>query len=324
MLFSIIVPVYKVEKYLSQCIESILIQSFDDFELILVDDGSPDRCPQICDDYAKQDKRIRVIHKLNGGSSSARNSGFKEAHGDYIIYLDSDDFFMDNKSLDWISEQARSNADIIMYKTAECNDDGSCITYPVMDLNIRQDEYSVQQMLNKTVLGEEFQASAWSKAVKRQFLADNHIQFKDKLIGEDIDWYLSVIRKVKSFAVVDRYLYVYRNREGSVTKTCTIKNLTDLIWILNKWDAELKDTGTDKALRVYLGKVYTGLLIMYAGIPGTEKRGYKDKIKKISYLLNYDAYPRTKIIKRINSMFGFNVTVQLLKAVLKIKKLTHK
>ncbi|WP_455436894.1 glycosyltransferase [Hungatella hathewayi] len=324
MLFSIIVPVYKVEKYLSQCIESIVYQSFDDFELILVDDGSPDSCPQICDDYAKQDTRIKVIHKKNGGISSARNIGLEGAKGDYIVYLDSDDFFLDNKSLAWIAEQAGSNADIIMYKTAECNDNGSCITYPDMDLNIRPDEYSIVQMLKKAVSGEEFQTSAWCKAIKRQFLADNHIQFKEGLAGEDIDWYLNVIRKVKSFAVVDRYLYVYRNRVGSITKSCTIKNLKDLIWILYKWDRELKDTEIDKALRQYLGKTYTGLLIMYADILGSEKWVYKDKIKKISYLLSYDAYPRTKIIKKIYSVFGFNVTIQLLKAALKIKKSVRK
>ena len=89
---SIIVPIYNVEKYLPRCIESILAQTFTDFELILVDDGSPDRCGEICDYYKKKDKRVKVIHKENGGLSSARNAGINIAIGDYIGFVDSDDY----------------------------------------------------------------------------------------------------------------------------------------------------------------------------------------------------------------------------------------
>ena len=96
-LFSIIVPVYKAEKYISECVDSVLAQTFEDFELILADDGSPDRCHEICDEYAKKDSRIKVIHKNNGGASSARNSGIDAACGEYIIFLDSDDYWEGNK-----------------------------------------------------------------------------------------------------------------------------------------------------------------------------------------------------------------------------------
>ena len=92
MIYSVIVPIYKVEKYLEKCITSILNQSFTDFELILVDDGSPDSCPQICDNFALKDSRIRVIHKKNGGLVSARNIGIQAAKGDYICYVDGDDW----------------------------------------------------------------------------------------------------------------------------------------------------------------------------------------------------------------------------------------
>lgn len=91
-LVSIIVPCYKVEQYLPNCIESILCQSYTNWELILVDDGSPDNCGNICDDYAVKDNRIKVVHKQNGGLSSARNAGMKIMKGDYVTFLDSDDF----------------------------------------------------------------------------------------------------------------------------------------------------------------------------------------------------------------------------------------
>ena len=91
MFFSVIVPVYKVEKYLPNCIESVLNQTFSDFELILVDDGSPDSCPEICDSYKEKDSRIKVVHKPNGGLASARRAGIKVAEGEYVYNLDSDD-----------------------------------------------------------------------------------------------------------------------------------------------------------------------------------------------------------------------------------------
>ena len=96
MLFSVIVPIYKIEKYLRRCIESVLSQTFGDYELILVDDGSPDNGPIICDEYAKKDGRIKVIHKENGGLVSARQAGIKEAVGDYVVNLDGDDAIYDD------------------------------------------------------------------------------------------------------------------------------------------------------------------------------------------------------------------------------------
>ena len=96
MFFSIIVPVYKVENYLSNCIESVLSQTFTDYELILVNDGSPDRCPEICDHYKEKDSRIQVIHKANGGLASARRAGIKIAKGEYVFNLDSDDLIEKN------------------------------------------------------------------------------------------------------------------------------------------------------------------------------------------------------------------------------------
>ena len=91
-LISVIVPIYKVQDYLKECIESIINQTYSDIEVILVDDGSPDRCPQMCDEWAKRDSRIRVVHKKNGGLSSARNAGLDVAKGEYISFVDSDDF----------------------------------------------------------------------------------------------------------------------------------------------------------------------------------------------------------------------------------------
>ena len=115
MFFSIVVPIYNVEKYLRQCVDSILSQTFTDYELILVNDGSNDGSGTICDDYAKQDSRITVVHKPNGGLSDARNAGTAVAKGEYIVYIDSDDYVISDDFLAEIYNQA-NDADIVLYK----------------------------------------------------------------------------------------------------------------------------------------------------------------------------------------------------------------
>lgn len=112
-MISVIVPVYKVEKYLRRSIESVLNQTYTDLEIVLVDDGSPDQCGMICDEYAQKDSRIRVIHKENGGLSSARNAGIKIAKGEYITFLDSDDYIENDAYETLINVAANTDADVI-------------------------------------------------------------------------------------------------------------------------------------------------------------------------------------------------------------------
>ena len=116
---SVIVPVYKVERYIRKCIDSILKQSFTDFELILVDDGSPDKCGKICDEYAAKDKRIKVIHKKNGGLSDARNAGLDYATGGYICFIDSDDWIHKDLLKDNLERLVSENADVIIFNYVE-------------------------------------------------------------------------------------------------------------------------------------------------------------------------------------------------------------
>ena len=111
MRISFVVPVYKVEKYLDECVESILTQTYKNFEIILVDDGSPDSCPAMCDAWAVKDNRVKVLHKINGGLSDARNAGVRIATGDYVIFVDSDDFWINKDCLQKLMEVVKNNCD---------------------------------------------------------------------------------------------------------------------------------------------------------------------------------------------------------------------
>ena len=133
---SIVVPIYNVEKYLEQCIDSIINQTLKDIEIILVDDGSPDNCPQICDDYAKKDSRIKVVHKKNGGLSSARNAGIEVATGDYIGFVDSDDYIELDMYEKMYSIAIENNVDFVMSDYYRVSDGGKVIATLDMDEGI--------------------------------------------------------------------------------------------------------------------------------------------------------------------------------------------
>lgn len=144
-LISIIIPVYKVEDYLEECVNSVLNQTYRNLEVILVDDGSPDNCPALCDNYARQDKRIKVIHKPNGGLSDARNEGLKNASGEYVLFLDSDDFYIDNEAISQLVKEVHKNpaTDIVFYRRTTISGDNRLPSVSVIpDKIMGQDKIS--------------------------------------------------------------------------------------------------------------------------------------------------------------------------------------
>ncbi len=221
MKFSIIIPVYNVEKYLPSCVDSILSQLFDDYEIILVDDGSIDRSAQICDEYAEKDLRIQVIHKSNGGQADARNVGLEFARGDYVCYIDSDDFLKNNRALQLLADKTKNNPDIVHYKFVEWFENDDHITDCHFNYNIPTEGRSVADIYCALIDKDAYYNSAWSKIIRRSLLIDNNIRFEKGIVGEDNEWYYHVVMAAKSLVLVDEPLYVYRRRKGSTTTTTT-------------------------------------------------------------------------------------------------------
>ena len=173
--FTIIVPVYNVEHYLQRCIESVLTQSYRDFELILVDDGSKDNSGTICDEYAKKDNRVRVFHKENEGVSSARNVGLDEAEGEYITFVDSDDYLLPTALLNIQNVLNKTDAVLYLFDYQQ-NDTPSRLPFGEM---LSKEEFI------KAVLTYKLQTSPWAKIYRRSLL--NGVQFNPALvIGEDL------------------------------------------------------------------------------------------------------------------------------------------
>ena len=220
-IISIIVPVYNVEKYLNRCIDSILNQTFTDFELILIDDGSPDNCGVICDEYAKKDKRIKVIHKENGGLSSARNRGLDVAKGNYIGFVDSDDYININMYECLYNAIIKNNSDISI-----------CNFMRVKEERVNTERNNIEKEYNYTNLeyieelykGNHVVTPAWNKLYKKNIF--NNIRYPIGRIYEDAFIIHEILYNIKKITYIDSYLYYYYLSENSITRSVfTIKNL---------------------------------------------------------------------------------------------------
>ena len=221
MLFSVIVPIYKVEKYLRQCVDSILNQTFADFELILVDDGSPDNCPAICDGYAEKDGRVKVIHKQNGGLVSARKAGTAIAQGDYIIAVDGDDCVKSNM-LETVSNiLAEKRYDIVCfgYDTYPNGNNKIKPSYREGAYDKEQIEKEIYSTLITGINGKRFPPSVWGKAFKRELVSEIQLDVPDKIsIGEDSCVSYVAIYRADSLYFSHEKLYNYRVDNQSMTR----------------------------------------------------------------------------------------------------------
>lgn len=212
-LISIIVPVYKVEEYLSRCVESLVKQTYREIEIILVDDGSPDQCPKLCDFWKKQDERIRVIHKKNGGLSDARNAGISIAQGEYIVFVDSDDW-VDNTFVERLYFAAyNTNSDI-----CECEiiktDGVTRIDEVKEELNDNIQCYETEDALKLLIQDSVFHQYVWNKIYKRECIKG--IFFKKGKVNEDEFWTYQIFGRSKKIAKISNKLYYYFQRNESI------------------------------------------------------------------------------------------------------------
>ena len=323
MFFSVIVPVYNVEKYLNECVDSILSQTFTDYELILVNDGSKDNSGAICDEYAEKDNRVKVVHKENGGLSDARNAGNAIAQGEYVVYIDSDDYVDGNDFLENIYEKAKTGADIICYKFKKYFEDSQSFSkcdYAFPDL---QKHNTLAERINYLVKTNSFYCSAWSKSIKFSLLKENNINFEKGLLGEDQEWYYHVLLKAKFIDGIDKDYIVYRQRANSITTSWKMKNLTDCIYVVDKWQKQVSEAEIDdeykNALLNSIGKLYCNLLIGYTVFKDKNKKQYYSKLKDLSFLFKYNLNPRVAMFSKLYRLAGFDMTMLALKFICRIK-----
>lgn len=220
---SVIVPVYKVKEYIYKCVDSILNQTFRDIEIILVDDGCPDLCGDICEEYSKRDSRVQVIHKVNGGLSDARNVGFKHACGKYVIFIDSDDY-IENDMLEYLySNITESDADVSTCGVFDVYENGIQTLSGAEEILV----CSAEEFYSYILQGTKVRGEIWNKLIKRSAIID--IEFPKGKLYEDIFFTADMVQKISKVCIGTVPKYYYLHRTGSITGKPYRKQLLDII-----------------------------------------------------------------------------------------------
>lgn len=299
-MISIIVPVYKVEKYIGRCIESVIAQTYKDWELLLVDDGSPDRSGTICDEYAQKDKRIRVFHKENGGVSSARNYGLCQAQGEWVVFIDSDDwvenyylevFLQEKPTIDTLTIQGRFND-----KT-----DGSIIDIVAFMSKTYKGNDLVRGIVENDLL---FHGAPYCKLYNRKIVLENGIKFPENYsYGEDTCFFLWYLRFVDGIKLMPNTGYHYIHYEGTNLSNKQHKCEDLLAFLKDSHNAisELDDESGSLKKEYFVtseGLVKKSIISLYSsGCAKEYRRALLLEEKRMSHLIISDS--RQKISKDI-------------------------
>lgn len=317
--FSIIIPVYQTEKYLSICIDSVLKQSFKDYEIILVDDGSMDRSPEICDRYALQYDRVNVIHKENGGSSDARNVGIKAACGEFLLFLDSDDFWDDVHLLKKLQmEIIKQDCDVLNYHFRYYYEEsGKYIEYFT---EIDTDHLNTMQpddVFVYLVSHNQFIASAWNKAVDRELIINNKIYFRKGVTSEDIEWCARIAIASKKMGGCNVNGYCYRQRSGSITHTISVHNV-EMLYCNIKLCLEY-EIPPEKGLKYrdaymkYISYQYGTLLFHINTLGNGDRKEQIKETEKYQYLLKFNQNKKIRILYIFNLLLGYKAMNNILR-----------
>lgn len=236
-LVSIVVPIYDVEKYLEKCIESIRHQTYKNLEIILVDDGSPDNCPKICDEFTKKDKRIKVFHKINGGLSDARNYGIERANGKYICFVDSDDFVANDYiyTLLGLIKKYKTRVSVVDFEMINGEDlNTKQICKEVKDYNLNQDQ-AIRELLKKNSIGDY----AWNKMYERSLFSN--VRFPSGKKMEDMGTTYKIFSMIDFIAVSKQKKYFYVQRKNSILHSLNKKFYNDKFYLANERFYYLKE-----------------------------------------------------------------------------------
>ena len=311
MKVSFILPIYKVEKYLDQCVESILCQTYKDLEILLVDDGSPDYCPILCDEWARKDNRIKVFHKSNGGLSDTRNYGLEHAQGEYVVFVDSDDF--------WVSKDCLECLMHVVDAHPECDFIGFNCSYYYSETKsfnkwVEYDEKFVEPTDKDTALcslvaSGTFPMSACLKILKRSALLDMKVHFIKGIIAEDIPWFIDLLEGTRKCIFVNQYIYAYRqNVVGSITSSENPKSISDLFAIVKNEVVKMKNRSFSEEAK---NALYSFLAYEFCILLAASSRMSKDMQKELmqyKWLLNYTTNPKVRKAAFVNKLFGIKIT----------------
>ena len=322
---SVIVPVYNVEKWLNMCIDSILAQSYKNLEIILVNDGSTDKSKDICDQYSKEDNRVKVFDILNSGQSVARNIGLKEAKGDYILFIDSDDYISDKAIIEkFINILDSNNYDFIYTSYCRFEDGNEEKITEILPINLTNNEIKNKEgkdilvdLLNKN----SFHHAPYLKVCRKEFILNNKLFFREGYYHEDAEWTFKVFYYAKKIFIYDKPWYMRRMRENSTitsrNESAICKKLCDRLIIADDLIKFFKKENASKVIINDLVRMYWGDILCVAKLSDKQLINMCsqiiDKTRKNLLIVKDKKYNLFSIVIKI---FGFKNVVKVLKVMI--------
>lgn len=293
---SVILPIYGVEKFLDECIQTVVNQSYKNLEIILVDDGSTDNCPRICDKWVEKDSRIKAIHKTNGGLSDARNAGMNVATGEYFIFVDSDDLVHPQMIEILYSMAKKQDADMVGCCFKEFTD-GQKISYPMYGEDIRWKKYSANEAMIESCTNSDIHNCfivAWNRIYRRSLF--NHIQYPFGKIHEDAFVAFQLLEAASGMVLVEPQLYYYRQRPGSIKNSAFSVKEIDTLYSFEMRISNAEEYGVTKCCRMLIVP-YLQYCLRYLGT--IDNKGNKEictELKQIykNAFIKYRKYLNTK------------------------------
>lgn len=326
--FSIVVPVYNSHQYLRECLESVLNQTFRDFELIIVDDGSTDCSFDICTGYANSDDRIRLLrHEHNRGASAARNTGLLAATGEYLLFLDNDDYWVTNLALEKLKSVISSYTapDFICFPMGEMRSgmDAPSVPHDSLDC-LCNSVTSYKELLHLLIGTGRYYSSASGKVVRVDLIRRYDLQFDLKLkYNEDTEWSRNLLLHSSSAGWMGEAFYIYR-RNSTISQSAVsvpVNVMNCLAEIVERHCVAVADkTCSSDALELcsdFISYIYV-LLLSYVGMcSGKYDRAFCERVKSQAWLLSCGRSTRVRVTRWFYKLFGFGITSRLLAFVMK-------
>lgn len=313
---SVIIPIYNIESYIETCVESVRTQTWTNTEIILVDDGSTDKSPQICDEIQQTDNRVIVIHQPNKGLSEARNSGIRVATGEYIMFLDGDDFWNDHQALERLMKRTGEvDADVLNFSYQKYYEDtGKIVPYFSNVQAMPTSCCTKETQINYLTKHNLYIASACNKLIRRS-LFNEELMFVSGIYSEDVEWCARLLKRARSMDFVCENFYCYRQRSDSIRHTITHKKCEDLCNNIISCITDASELG--EPVKTYL---YRYAAYQYGTFFMVQAQGEKepsDSIKKLSryqWLLKYRCHNKKLLILHLGcKLLGYERVCKLIR-----------
>lgn len=314
MKVSVVIPVYNVMPYLERCVNSVLNQTYKDMEILLIDDGSTDDSGKMCDQIATRDQRIRVIHQENRSISGARNTGILNAEGEYIIFIDSDDFWLLDDGLETIMKSCDVDTDLICFKAVDIWKGERKSYSKNYDLEIISKQPDAQALFTYLVKTQTLRLTAWLVVVRRQILIDHQILFPIRRIGEDFFWHMHLWQHVRHVKMVNVDMYGYWHRQGSITTAAvTLRPYQDYDKTFTYWKEQHQQGCVNgNVILGYMANIWINRGYRFYKLKAADRPMALEILRKHADLLNYAITPKAKRTAKLYRFVGLRTTVFLL------------